>query len=121
MNAPAVPEVPLDIPAAWIGTDMMAHPERWLYELPARHVKELERAAQHYLSLDKDIGEITAAEFPLERFGKHLEKLREKQYGLVISDWNMEPMTGYELLKQVRSDELLGKTPFIKTKRGLTG
>ena len=25
-------------------------------------------------------------------------------YGLVISDWNMEPMTGYELLKQVRAD-----------------
>ena len=41
------------------------------------------------------------------------EKLQKKQYGLVISDWNMEPMTGYELLKQVRSDETLGKTPFI--------
>ncbi|MGI9378693.1 MAG: response regulator [Methyloligellaceae bacterium] len=41
------------------------------------------------------------------------EKLQKKQYGLVISDWNMEPMTGYELLKQVRSDEALGKTPFI--------
>jgi CheY-like chemotaxis protein len=26
-----------------------------------------------------------------------------KKYGLVISDWNMEPMTGYELLKEVRS------------------
>jgi two-component system chemotaxis response regulator CheY len=33
-----------------------------------------------------------------------LAKLREKKYGLVISDWNMEPMTGYELLKEVRSD-----------------
>ena len=31
-------------------------------------------------------------------------KMRIKRYGLVISDWNMEPMTGYELLKQVRSD-----------------
>ena len=26
-------------------------------------------------------------------------KMREKKYGLVISDWNMEPMTGYELLQ----------------------
>jgi two-component system chemotaxis response regulator CheY len=33
-----------------------------------------------------------------------LSKLRAKKYGLVISDWNMEPMTGYELLKEVRSD-----------------
>jgi len=42
-----------------------------------------------------------------------LSKLREKKYGLVISDWNMEPMTGYELLKEVRSDPGLNKTPFI--------
>ena len=42
-----------------------------------------------------------------------LGKMRERRYGLVISDWNMEPMTGYELLKQVRSDTTLAKTPFI--------
>jgi CheY-like chemotaxis protein len=42
-----------------------------------------------------------------------LAKLREKKYGLVISDWNMEPMTGYELLKEVRADPGLHKTPFI--------
>ena len=42
-----------------------------------------------------------------------LAKMRDKHYGLVISDWNMEPMTGYELLKQVRSDPSLSSTPFI--------
>jgi two-component system chemotaxis response regulator CheY len=42
-----------------------------------------------------------------------IAKMRQKKYGLVISDWNMEPMTGYELLKEVRSDSQLGKTPFI--------
>ncbi len=42
-----------------------------------------------------------------------LSKLREKKYGLVISDWNMEPMTGYELLKEVRNDDSLNRTPFI--------
>ncbi|MDA5193938.1 response regulator [Govanella unica] len=42
-----------------------------------------------------------------------LAKMRSKQYGLVISDWNMEPMTGYELLKEVRADEQLKTTPFI--------
>src|SRR5712672_1749113 len=42
-----------------------------------------------------------------------LARMREKRYGLVISDWNMEPMTGYELLKEVRADPGLAKTPFI--------
>jgi two-component system chemotaxis response regulator CheY len=42
-----------------------------------------------------------------------LKKMREKKYGLVISDWNMEPMTGYELLKEVRGDAQLSRTPFI--------
>ncbi len=42
-----------------------------------------------------------------------LEKMKQRRYGLVISDWNMEPMTGYELLKQVRADGSLSKTPFI--------
>jgi two-component system chemotaxis response regulator CheY len=42
-----------------------------------------------------------------------LQKLRMKDYGLVISDWNMEPMTGYDLLKNVRADPTIGKTPFI--------
>ena len=41
-----------------------------------------------------------------------LARMREKRYGLVISDWNMEPMTGYELLKEVRADPGLSKTPF---------
>ena len=42
-----------------------------------------------------------------------IAKMRDKRYGLVISDWNMEPMTGYELLKEVRADPGLNKTPFI--------
>ena len=42
-----------------------------------------------------------------------LTKLREAHYGLVISDWNMEPMTGYDLLRKVRADEKLKATPFI--------
>lgn len=45
--------------------------------------------------------------------GEAIVKLREKTYGLVISDWNMEPVTGLELLKQVRADEKLKNTPFI--------
>ena len=40
-------------------------------------------------------------------------KMQLRRYGLVISDWNMEPMTGYELLKQVRADPSIASTPFI--------
>ena len=42
-----------------------------------------------------------------------LERMREKKYGLIISDWNMEPMTGYDLLKEVRANPELKSTPFI--------
>jgi two-component system chemotaxis response regulator CheY len=42
-----------------------------------------------------------------------LQKLRQKPYSLVISDWNMEPMTGLQLLKEVRADAKLKSTPFI--------
>lgn len=40
-----------------------------------------------------------------------LEKIAIKPYGLIISDWNMEPMTGLDLLKEVRGKG--NKVPFI--------
>jgi two-component system chemotaxis response regulator CheY len=42
-----------------------------------------------------------------------LAKMTEKPYGIVIADWNMEPMSGYELLKQVRRDPRLAATRYI--------
>ena len=42
-----------------------------------------------------------------------LKLLRGDNYGLIISDWNMEPMTGIELLREVRSDDKLKSIPFI--------
>jgi two-component system chemotaxis response regulator CheY len=42
-----------------------------------------------------------------------LAKMNAKRYGLVISDWNMEPMTGYDLLCKVRANPELETTPFI--------
>lgn len=41
------------------------------------------------------------------------QKLKEKTYQLIISDWNMAPMTGLELLKKVRADEQLKTLPFV--------
>ena len=42
-----------------------------------------------------------------------LSKLRAGRFGLVISDWNMEPMTGLQLLQEVRADAKLKALPFI--------
>ena len=42
-----------------------------------------------------------------------LAKLRSGNFGLVISDWNMAPMTGLQLLQEVRADARLKSTPFI--------
>lgn len=42
-----------------------------------------------------------------------LQKLRQTKIDFVISDWNMEPMTGIELLREVRADDKLKHLPFI--------
>ena len=42
-----------------------------------------------------------------------LAKLQQRAYGLVISDWNMEPMSGLELLQRVRAHPVLKNLPFI--------
>ena len=44
---------------------------------------------------------------------KALEMMRQRAYGLVISDWKMEPVDGLELLKRVRAEPELSHTPFI--------
>jgi two-component system chemotaxis response regulator CheY len=45
--------------------------------------------------------------------GSALMKLRDRNYGLVISDWNMEPMNGLQLLKEIRADSRLKQIPFV--------
>lgn len=42
-----------------------------------------------------------------------LEKIEVTDFDLVISDWNMEPMTGIELLKEVRTSIDRTDLPFI--------
>ena len=61
----------------------------------------------------RDLGfvEIDLAEDGLQA----MEKLQSGmyRYGLIISDWNMDKMNGYELLRAVRSDAVLKSIPFI--------
>jgi two-component system chemotaxis response regulator CheY len=45
--------------------------------------------------------------------GAALKKLRGGNFGLVLSDWNMAPMTGIQLLETVRKEAALAKIPFI--------
>lgn len=60
----------------------------------------------------------------LERIGFHeidsansgheaLAMLWRKDYGLVIADWNMSPITGFELLSRMRKQPAFSNVPFI--------
>ncbi len=49
----------------------------WLYHLTPGNISELENAARHYLSLGRDVGEITAADFPLPSFADYLTALQQ--------------------------------------------
>lgn len=42
-----------------------------------------------------------------------LDMFKKKNYGLIISDWNMEPMSGFDLLKSVRGGTANSNVPFI--------
>ena len=42
-----------------------------------------------------------------------LSRLRRGNFDLIISDWNMAPMTGLQLLQEVRADARLKSLPFI--------
>jgi two-component system chemotaxis response regulator CheY len=41
------------------------------------------------------------------------DMVKRGQYGMIISDWNMEPMSGFEFLKLVRGNEATKTIPFI--------
>ncbi|MFY0311914.1 TauD/TfdA family dioxygenase [Leisingera sp. D0M16] len=83
-------------PAAWTGTEMQAHPGRWLVQLVPEDIADLEQAARHYLSLGRDIGEITKADFPLTRFAAHLAALKDKLlHGIGFEVLRGLPVAGY--------------------------
>jgi two-component system, chemotaxis family, chemotaxis protein CheY len=42
-------------------------------------------------------------------------KMQERKFGVVISDWNMPEMNGLDLVRRIRTDEKLARTPFLMT------
>jgi two-component system chemotaxis response regulator CheY len=42
-----------------------------------------------------------------------LEALRKQQVDMVLSDWNMQPMNGLQLLHAMRGDADLAEVPFV--------
>ena len=64
-------------PSAWVGKELAKQDERWLTSLTKVQVNDLEAAAHHYLGLDKDVGEITAAQFPLKHCVELLQALSD--------------------------------------------
>jgi two-component system, chemotaxis family, chemotaxis protein CheY len=71
------------------------------YKTMIRIIKNLLKQLE-FINVDEAIDGSTA-----------LRLLRDGNFGLVISDWNMEPMSGLQLLKEVRADSRLKSLPFI--------
>ena len=83
-------------PAAWVGPAMAKDVSCWLYRLSPEDISDLENAARHYLSLSRDVGEITAADFPLSSFTGHLKALQKKLlHGNGIEVMRGLPVEGY--------------------------
>ena len=70
--------------------------------MPARRIVRALLRQMGFQSVD-DVGDAESA----------FAKLQEASYGLIVSDWKMEPVSGLEFLKQVRADENLKLLPFL--------
>lgn len=65
---------PLETPATWHGAALQAHPEEWRYELCAREVADLERAAERARATGKRLSELGREDFPLPVLGPVVER-----------------------------------------------
>ncbi|MDG1857643.1 MAG: hypothetical protein P8I94_00985, partial [Emcibacteraceae bacterium] len=65
-------------PASWLGSEIVNRDDDWMIHLEQSDIADLEQAASYFLSLGRDIGEITASDFPLKSFHLHLDQLKNK-------------------------------------------
>ncbi len=72
-----MPPNKLNTLASWKGEALKQTPEKWIYTFTQSEIGELETAAKEYLALNKDIGEITKAEFSLPTLSERFSDLKE--------------------------------------------
>ena len=89
----------IDDASAWVGSEMAKNPDHWLMPLAAQDVTELHKAADHFLGLGKDIGEISADDFPLDTLAAHFAQLRQK----LIHGNGVEVLRGLDITKMHRA------------------
>ena len=63
-------------PSAWLGKQMRAQSESWLYTLTSDDIADLENAARYFQATGLDVGEISTETFPLTSFSKHIYSLK---------------------------------------------
>ncbi len=91
-----LPSRPVSGAHAWRGAEMAASPDKWLTTLSADDISDLEAAANHFLTLEKNVIEITARDFPLRQFNEHIAKLRDKLlHGVGVEVLRGLPMEQY--------------------------
>ena len=73
----AVPDAPIETPAAWTG-DAMRHDDSWRFALSRSQVDELETAMQAALATGRPTGELAREDFPLPRLASQLDAWREQ-------------------------------------------
>lgn len=85
-----------DCPAAWYGRDLAANEDRWLKHLGDAEIEELEQAAETFLASGRDIGTITAEDFPLPLLAPRLTGLRQTlMHGIGFELLRGLPVDGY--------------------------
>ena len=95
MDISHLPQI-LTGPAAWLGSAMASDEDAWLHQLSPADISELENAARHYLSLRRDVGEMTADDFPLPAVAGYLKTLQRKLlHGNGIEVLRGLPVAGY--------------------------
>lgn len=90
-----IPDRPLATEAAWKPAEMARDP-RWIHELTADDVAELEAAVAHVRALGLEMTEVTADDFPLPHYGEKLARIRDE----------IEEGRGFALIRGVPVDRL---------------
>jgi len=86
----------------------MAEPDRTIPVLVVDDHRTMLKIIVHQLR-QIGFGDVDAAHDPVTA----LTMLRRRRYGLVLSDWNMAPMDGIELLRTLRGDPEYANVPFV--------